>query len=120
MVAIWVAVVLAWSAVWNASVQLGLSTWWLGPRAQPTPQFIKLSPFIPPVLMMLGAINNVRWLAWFGLASAAILTGIGVGDLGRVRNLGIAEVSIALIAGIVSIASLAGTYRPSHPEGDLE
>jgi hypothetical protein len=111
MIALWVGVVLAWSAVWNASVQLGLSTWWLGPRADPAHAVVRLLPFVAPAIMLLAIINNVRWVAYGGLLAAAALAAIAVGDLSRVRNIGLVELAIAVVAGVASIASLAGTYR---------
>ncbi len=111
MIALWVGVVLAWSAVWNASVQLGLSTWWLGPRGDPTPAVVRLLPFVAPAVMLLAIINNVRWVAYAGIVAAAALAAIAIGDLSRVRNLGLVELAIAITAGLASVAALAGTYR---------
>lgn len=107
----WIAVVLAFAAVWNASVQLGLSTWWLGPRGAPQPRVIQLSPFVAPMLMLLGTINNVRWLGWYGLGAAGVLAAIGVGDLSRTTSIALTELTIAAAAAVISIASLTGTYR---------
>jgi hypothetical protein len=108
---IWLAVILAFAAIWNTSVQLGLSTWWLGPRADPQPRPIRLSPFIGPALMLLGTINQVKWLAWFGLAASGVLAGYGIADLGRVSSIAAVELIVAGLAAIASLASLSGTYR---------
>lgn len=107
----WISVVLALAAVWNASVQLGLSTWWLGPRGDPQPRVIQLAPFVAPVLMVLGTINNVRWLGWFGLAASGVLAAVGLGDLTRVGSIAATELAIAGAAAVISLASLTGTYR---------
>jgi hypothetical protein len=107
----WVSVVLALAAVWNASAQLGLSTWWLGPRGEPQPRVIQLLPFVAPVSMVLGTINNVRWLGWYGLAASGFLAAIGLGDLGRVSSIAATELAIAGAAAAISLASLTGTYR---------
>ncbi len=107
----WIAVVLAFAAVWNSSVQLGLSTWWLGPRGQPRARVVQLSPFVAPVLMVLGTINHIRWSGWWGLAASAVLAGYGIADLGRVSSIAAVELLIAGLAAAVSIASLTGTYR---------
>jgi hypothetical protein len=111
----WIAVVLAFAAVWNSSVQLGLSTWWLGPRSQPRPLAVRLSPFVAPVLMLLGTINQVRWLAWWGLGASGVLVAYGAGDVGRVTSIGILEILIGVAAGLVSVASFSGTYRRAEP-----
>jgi hypothetical protein len=107
----WIGVVLAFATVWNVSVQLGLSTWWLGPRGQPQPRLVQLTPFFGPLLMILGTINQVRWLGWFGLLASTVLAGYGVVDIMRIGALGALELLIALAAAAVSIASLTGTYR---------
>lgn len=107
----WIGVVLAFSAVWNASVQLGLSTWWLGPRGDPQPRVIQLSPFLAPLVMVLATINNARWLGWHGLAASGVLVAVGIGDLGRVNSIALTELAIAGAAAALSLASLTGTYR---------
>lgn len=107
----WIAVVLALAGVWNASSQLGLSTWWLGPRGEPQPRLLRLVPFVPSLLMVLGTINNVRWLGRFGIAAALAVGAVGVADLDRVTSIAVTELLIAAAAGAVSIASLTGTYR---------
>ncbi len=109
--ATWISVIVGLAAVWNASVQLGLSTWWLGPRADPQPLYIRFSPFVAPVLMLLATINQMRWLPLLGLAAASVVGAVGVGDLGRVTSLAVVEVAIAAAAAAVSIASLTGMYR---------
>lgn len=110
-IALWVGVVLAWSAIWNASVQLGLSTWWLGARGGPTPAVVRLLPFVAPAIMLLAIINNFRWTAYGGVLAAATLAAIAIGDLDRVQNIGLVELAVAITAGLASLASLAGTYR---------
>lgn len=107
----WIAVGLALAAVWNASVQLGLSTWWLGPRGDPQPRVVQLLPFVPPVAMVLATINNVRWSCWYGLVAAAAIAAVGVGDLDRVGSLAATELAIAGAAAAISLAALTGTYR---------
>lgn len=107
----WVGVVVGLAAVWNASVQLGLSTWWLGPRGDPRPRVIQLSPFVAPLLMVLATINNARWLGLHGLAASGVLLAVGVVDLGRVTSIAVTELLIAAAAAAVSLASLTGTYR---------
>jgi hypothetical protein len=108
---IWIGVVLGFAAVWNASVQLGLSTWWLGARAEPQPIAVRFSPFVAPVLVLLATINHVRWLGWIGLGASFVVAAFGVGDIGRVTSLAYIELAIAATAAIASVASLTGTYR---------
>lgn len=111
----WIGVVLALAGVWNASTQLGLSTWWLGPRGDPQPRLVQLSPFLAPLLMVLGAVYQVRWLGWFGLVASGVVAGFGIGDLGRVDSIAVTELVVAGAAAAVSVASLTGTFRA--PDG---
>lgn len=112
----WIGVVVGLAAVWNTSVQLGLSTWWLGPRADPQPLVVRFAPFVAPVLMLLATVNQVRWLGWCGLAAAAVVGGVAAGDVGRVTSLAVLEFAIAGAAALVSIASFTGTYRQAETE----
>ncbi len=96
-------------------MQLGLSTWWLGPRAEPQPRYIQFAPFVPPVLVLLATINQMRWIPWMGLGASALLGAVGAADLGRVTSLAVVELAIAGAAGAVSIASFSGVYRRADP-----
>lgn len=120
MAVTWVGVVAAFAAVWNTSVQLGLSTWWLGPRGDPQPQVVRLLPFVAPLAMCLAVFNNLRRLPYFGLGAAAVVVVFGIGDLGRVGELAALELLIAGLAAAVSAASLTGMYRAESvaPAGD--
>lgn len=107
----WILVAAAFVAVWRVSDQLGLTTWWIGPRGAPNSRLIQIVPFVPAVIMMLLSINRVRYVAWLGLVAAAATTAIGVADFGHVFRLGLIEVLIGAAAAVVSVASLSGTYR---------
>jgi hypothetical protein len=107
----WIAVVLAFAAVWNTSVQLGRSTWWLGPRGEPTPRIVQFVPFVAPVAMVLASIDNIRWVAIAGIGAAIVTAGVGIGDIGRVPAIAAVELAIAIAAGAISVAALTGTYR---------
>jgi hypothetical protein len=110
----WIAVIVAFAAVWNTSVQLGLSTWWLGARADPQSPIVRLSPFLAPLLMAIAAFANARWLALLGVGAAAVTAVFGIADLGRVPGLATLELIIAGVALAVSLASLTGTYRSAR------
>lgn len=111
----WVAVALAWSAVWSASVQLGTPTWWLGTRASPSSPLVRLFPYLGPVVIVAGAIANARRLAWLGIAAALVFAGYAFGDvadgLGRLAWI---ELGVAVAALVASLAALSGTYRASN------
>ena len=107
----WMLVVVGLGCVWKTSDQLGLSTWWLGPRGEPHSIVVQLLPFVPPVLMVLAALNHIRYLPWFGLAASAMVVLTGMFDVVRFTGLGLLEIAIGVAAAVVSLVSLAGMYR---------
>ncbi len=108
---LWVGVVVSLAAVWNASRQLGLATWWLGPPAQPQPFLVTILPFLAPTLMVAAAANRVRWLpAWGGLA-AVVIGVVGAIDLADRTSLAVTQILVAVAAAAFSAASTTGTYR---------
>jgi hypothetical protein len=115
---VWVATLVALAAVWNTSRQLGLSTWWLGPPAQPRPVWMTLAPFVPPAVVAVLALTGRRYVAWAGLVAAACIAAVGLGDLGRVTGLGVVELLIAAAGAMASIAAFSGTYRTAHTDDD--
>jgi hypothetical protein len=110
---VWALVIVAYVAVWKTSRELGLSTWWLGPFGDPQPAFVTMLPFVAPLVMVLLAVNNSRWLPWAGLGAGAVLVLIAVVDFGTVPRLAIVELAIAAAGVLISVAGLAGRYRAS-------
>ena len=109
--AVWAGIVAGFAAVWVASRQIGLSTWWLGAPVGGRSLPINLVPFIPGVLVIAAVILGAR-LVWFlGACAALMVVGVGIGDLGRVPRLGIVEVALGLAGLLVSAASWTGTWR---------
>jgi hypothetical protein len=109
----WLAVFFGFAAIWKTSVELGLSTWWLGPAAQPRPLFVQLLPFAAPTAMVVGALSGWRFLPWAGLAAAAVSAAIALGEFAEFARFGGLELLLALAGALVSIGALAGTYRRS-------
>jgi hypothetical protein len=107
----WVGIVIVFAATWNASRQLGLPTWWLGPVDHQRPPYVIMLPFVAPLVVITAVGNRVRYVPWIGVLGAAATAGIGLGDLGRVRGLGVVELIAAAAALLVSVASLTGMYR---------
>ncbi|HUV18651.1 MAG TPA: hypothetical protein VMW33_09240 [Ilumatobacteraceae bacterium] len=116
MVAAWVGVFVAYMAVWKASEELGIATWWLGPRSNPQPLPIRLLPFIVTALFGILASYNVPRMPAIGLLGAAVLAAIAVPDLSRSTGLAIVEFAIAGAAAVVSAAAFTGMYR--QPRSD--
>jgi hypothetical protein len=111
LVGTWVLVFVAYLAVWKASEEIGIATWWLGPRSNPQPVIVRLVPFI--VTATFGAIVTFpfRNLSWISLGGAAVLAAIAVPDFSRAAGLATIELIIAAAVAIVSLASLTGRYR---------
>ena len=107
----WAFVIVAYTAVWKTSRELGLNTWWLGPLGDPQPAFVTMLPFIAPLVMVLFTVNNSRLIPWLGLAAAAVLGAIAGFDLVKVPRLGLVELAIASAGALLAVASLAGRYR---------
>jgi hypothetical protein len=116
VVATWVGVFVAYSGVWKASEELGLATWWLGPRANPQPVIVRLVPFLVAATFGTLATYNVRRLPVIGLVGAAVLAAIAVPDLSRSTGLATIEFAIAGAVVLVSVASFTGVYRPARSD----
>ena len=107
----WALVVVGTAAVWEASRVIGLSTWWLGPDAEPRLLLFQLLPFYGPLIVTIAAISNWRYAPYLGIGVAAVAAAIGIGDLGRVRWIATVELVLAGAALCISVAALAGMYR---------
>ncbi len=116
VVATWIGVFVAYMAVWKASEELGIATWWLGPRSSPQPLLIRLVPFFVTAGFGILASYNVRRLPAIGLVGAVVLAGIAVPDLSRSTGLAVIEFTIAGAVLLVSAASFTGMYR--RPSSD--
>lgn len=113
----WSAVFLAYAAVWKVSEEIGIGTWWLGPRAQPQPVLVKIIPFTLATLVSLTAVYNVKLVALISLAGSGVAALIAVFDMSRSGGLAAIEFGIAGSAAIVSLAALTGTYRAHNTRG---
>lgn len=92
---------------------IGLSTWWLGSDAEPRLLVFQLVPFYGPIMVTIAAISNWRYAPYFGIVIALAGAAIGVGDLARVHWIAVVELVLAGAALCISVASLAGMYRPA-------
>ncbi|MEX0846915.1 MAG: hypothetical protein WD023_03975 [Ilumatobacteraceae bacterium] len=113
----WVGTMLGFASVWKSSRTMGLSTWWLGPSAEPRSIAVQLVPFVIPVLLVVAASRNARFLPYWGVLGSLALGAIAAGDLGRFQRLALVELAVAGAALAVSLASFAGVLRGrSEPE----
>lgn len=107
----WAAVFFAFAGVWKASVEIGLHTWWIGPRSDPQPVAVRLIPFAVAALVALAASYNVRRLPWIGIAGALGIAVIAAFDVVTSARLAAVEFAVAGAALAVSLTSLTGQYR---------
>jgi hypothetical protein len=105
----WVGGVLGYSTVWAVSRQIGLPTWWLGPRSQPNPIYIVSLPFVLPVLMLLAISFNLKRLPIYGVLAACGSFVIAAGDAQTQPGLAIIQVAISIGLLCTSLAALIGT-----------
>ena len=114
----WLGALLSYLAVWKASEEIGIATWWLGPRSNPQPMLIRLIPFA--VVAVFGVITcyNVKRLPWISLAGAGLLALIAVPDLSRSGGLAMIEFAIAGAVALVSLGAFSGMYRAAPSDDD--
>ena len=105
-------------AVWKTSEELGLATWWLGPRSNPQPVVVRVIPFVVIAVFGVLASYNVRRLPWISLGGSLALALIAVPDLSRSTGIATIEFAIAVAVALVSAASLTGTYRAASTDTD--
>jgi hypothetical protein len=108
----WAGIIVGYAAVWETSRIIGLSTWWLGADAEPRLLLVQLAPFYGPILVAVAAVLNWRYAPYLGIAVSAIGAAIAAADLGRVQWLAVVEFVLAGAGLCISVASLAGMYRP--------
>lgn len=109
--AAWMAAFFAYAAVWQASVQLGIATWWVGPRSEPEPVAVRLLPFLATVVVILLIVYNVRGLSRVLIAAATLTALIALPDFSRSVGLAVVEVIISASLLVVAVAAHAGRYR---------
>lgn len=107
----WVGAILGFASVWKSSRTMGLSTWWLGPSADPRSVPVQLIPFVVPVLLVVATLRYGRFLPYWGVLGSLVLGLVGVADLNRFQRLAVVELAIAGAVLLVSVASFAGILR---------
>jgi hypothetical protein len=111
LTAAWIIAFFAYAAIWQASVQIGIGTWWVGPRAQPTPTLVRVLPSLLTISIALCAIYNVPRLVRLSAMGVLLSAIVAVPDFSRSISLGVAELIIAGMLGLVTVAALTGRYR---------
>ncbi len=115
----WLTVIVAMASTWNVSRQLGLATWWIGPPAQPTNVAVRMIPFVPAVLLLLGTFNRARYLPYAGIVGGFGIAAVSIPDFSRATRLGLLELVIGVAAIAMSAGAIVGLYRdqpnPTQP-----
>jgi hypothetical protein len=114
----WLGALLAYLAVWKASEEIGIATWWLGPRSNPEPILIRLIPFGVVAVFGILAGYNIKRVPAISLAGAGVLALIAIPDLSRSGGLAMIEFAIAGAVALVSLGSFSGVYRAAPPDDD--
>jgi hypothetical protein len=109
----WFAAFFAYAAIWQASVQIGISTWWIGPRAQPTNVAVRLIPFALALTTALCVIYNVERIIRVSFIGVALGVAIAIPDFSRSTGLALAELAIPAMIGLVTVAAMSGRYQRS-------
>ena len=122
LIVTWILVFLAYMGVWKASEEVGIGTWWLGPRSSPQPLLVRLVPFFVTAFFGILASYNLRRLPWIGVIGALSLAAIAIPDLSRQAGLALVEFVLAGAVLVVSLAALTGTHRvvSNAPSGSSE
>ncbi|MFV0309541.1 MAG: hypothetical protein ACK5OX_17565 [Desertimonas sp.] len=107
--AFWGLVFVAFIGVWKASQEVGLATWWRGPRSNPQPVVVQLVPLYAPMAMVIAALGRSRRIGLAGLVAAAVTIAVALGDLGTVRKLAWVELAVGVAAVVFTLASVAAS-----------
>lgn len=114
----WLIAFFAYAAVWQASVQLGIATWWIGPRSAPTSPLVRAIPFLLTILGIMLVIYNRRRLAQTTMVLAVISVLIAIPDFSRSVGLAVVEVMISVSMLVVGAAALTGRYETAAADAD--
>ena len=107
----WTVAFFAFAAVWKTSQEIGIGTWWLGPRAQPQPTIVRIAPFALALSVAMLALANIPRVAWISaMASIAIAIGAAF-DMSRSGGLAAIEFAIAGSMMLVSLGAMLGALR---------
>lgn len=109
--AAWTIAFFAFAAVWKTSDEIGIATWWIGPRGDPRPVFVRVIPFALALLVALSAVYNLRRSAVISTVASIAVAGIAANDISRSGGLAAIEFAIAASLLLVSVGALAGSVR---------
>ena len=104
----WLLVTAAITCAAIASRSVGKSTWWLGPKSNPTFPLLWALPFLMPVVSIIAIIRLPRIAGYIGIGCSLVLAGVAIGDIAGTPGVAIIEGIVAVSALFIAIATLAG------------
>jgi hypothetical protein len=110
----WVGGILGYSTIWAVSRQIGLPTWWLGPRSTPNPPYLVALPFVLPAVMLIMIALNLRRIALYGVIAALASVSFAALDAATQPGLAIAQLAISVGLLSTSLAALIGGFSSSR------
>lgn len=111
VVVFWVSIVSALGTVAGASEVVGRQVWWLGDDGRRAPVFVLVLPLIAPVVAIVAAVNNRRWVPYASSVAALTTLLTAWGDRHRSPGAAVVELALGVAAVLVSAATFAGRYR---------
>jgi hypothetical protein len=111
VVVFWMAIVVGLGTVVGASEVVGRQVWWLGDDGRRAPIFVLVLPVIAPMITMVAAVNNRRWVPYASCAAALTTLLTAWGDRNRSPGAALVELALGVAAALLSAATFAGRYR---------
>ncbi|WP_420452946.1 hypothetical protein [Ilumatobacter sp.] len=108
LAAAWVGAFLCYAAVWQASVQIGIATWWVGPRGDPSSIVVRLAPFVVALAIVLHLIYQRPHAIVLSAVGVAASFALAVPDMSRSTGLATTELAIAALLGVVTASAAVG------------
>lgn len=115
----WGLVFAAFIGVWKASQEVGLATWWRGPRSAPRPILVQLLPLVAPSVLVVASMLRSSRLGLLGVAAAVATVAIGAGDLGPIPKLAVVELALGGAGLVFSLASIAAERAVRRPRPEV-
>jgi hypothetical protein len=115
VVVFWMAIVVGLGTVVGASEVVGRQVWWLGDDGRRAPIFVLVLPVIAPMVTMVAAVNNRRWVPYASCVAALTTLLTAWGDRDRSPGAALVELALGVAAALLSAATFAGRYRAAEP-----
>lgn len=103
----WIGIVLCQVAVAVTSRNIGKSTWWLGPEANPRFPLVWAAPFVVTLVALAATQRPRKYTVAIHAVCVVLLAAIATGDLEGSPGVAVLQFGIALIALLTTFVSLA-------------